>query len=86
MVVTISSKVHRVTVRSWSCGNVLATVMTWPRVGEVLVRGRPERTAPCKPDKPRSRERRRHVPTVKLAQPNAWPMVRLVGPPRQLVR
>ena len=53
--------------------------MTWTRVGEVIVRGRPERTASCKPDKPRARERRRHVPTVKLEQPNAWPMVRLVG-------
>ena len=44
-VATISSKVHRVTVRSWSWGNVLATEITWTRVGAVMARGRPERLA-----------------------------------------
>src|SRR5712691_4285715 len=78
-VATISSNVHLVTVRSCSLDDALATEMTWTRVGEAIVRGRPERMASCRPGKPRSRERRRHLPTVRLEQPNSWPILRLVG-------
>ncbi len=44
-----------------------------------MTRGRPERLASCKPAKPKARERRRHVPTVRLEHPNSRPMCRLVG-------
>src|SRR5260370_35643654 len=50
-VAAISSKVQRGTVRSWSCGKVLATEMTGTRVGEVIAGGRPERRASCRAEK-----------------------------------
>ena len=54
-VATISSKVQRVTVRSWSWGSVLATEITWSRVGAAMTRGRPERLASWRPGNPSAR-------------------------------
>jgi hypothetical protein len=51
-VAMISSNVHRVTGRSWSWGNALATERTCTRVGEAMVCGRPERGASCSPTIP----------------------------------
>ena len=78
-VVPIASHVQRVTLRAWSGGNVLATEMTCTRVGEVIVGGRPGREVSWRPVKPSSWERRRHWPAVRLAQPNARLILRLVG-------
>ena len=78
-VATISSNVQRVTGRSCSLGNALATEMTCTRVEETMVRGLPERAASCKPDKPRATNRRRHLPTVRLVQPRSRPIWRFVG-------
>ena len=50
--VTISSKVQRVTLRSWSWGKVLTTEITYTRVGEAMVLGRPGRGASWRPAKP----------------------------------
>src|SRR5215813_9388932 len=53
--------------------------MTCTRVEETMVRGRPERAASCKPDKPSVTKRRRHLPTVWLVQPRSRPICRFVG-------
>src|SRR2546427_10190771 len=78
-VATISSNVHRVTVRPLSCGNWLATAMIVTRVREETVRGRPERGASCSPAKPNSWYRRRHLPTVRLEQLRSRPICTLLG-------